>query len=139
MFQQIAISILVSILAQVGVTSPEVVTYDAQENAGFCVEFDQYHNEACVETRGIIGVYLCNDTKSDDCQVLDLTGIDKPDNKLAKVARLLDCTIDFQTAQPYCYTPGEKETVEGEEYAHKGGQFWKAYNQHVLNLPALFK
>ena len=139
MFQHIALSVALSILAQFGIVNPPVTSYIGNENAGFCIQFDKYYNEVCVETEGVPGVYLCNITKSEDCGVLDLTGIDRQDNVLAKVGFAFGCNVDIQTAEPECHMPGDVIISDDGNYVHKGGQFWKAYNQRVLNLPALSK
>lgn len=140
LIQSITLAILLSVVSPIK-PDTKVTTYDGKENAGVCVEIDAYHNEVCVETRGIIGVYLCNSTLSEDCGKLDISPLKTQNSNLEKVAKLFDCVIDVSNAEPYCYMPEEVEIVEGEKITHNGGIFWKVYNAVVnkINLPALTK
>lgn len=139
MITHIALALVLSILAQFGVQNPSVTQYNAKQNEGFCVEFDAYHNEICVETRGIVGVYLCNVTLSDDCGIIDVTPLSQPSSTLEKVLKAFDCSIDMEHNEPYCYVAGEVEHLEDGDYIHKSSQFVKAYNLRVFSLPTLKK
>ena len=140
LIQSIALSILLSVVSPIK-PDAKVTTYNGAKNAGVCVEIDTTHNEVCVETQGVVGVYLCNPTLSEDCGKLDVTLLKTQNSNLDKVAKLFDCTIDMSNAEPYCHLPGEVETIEGEKIVHSGGIFWKVYNTVVnkINLPALTK
>ena len=135
--QSIALAIVLSTIAPIK-PDAKVTAYSGQ-NKGFCVEIDNSHNELCVETEGVVGVYLCNPTLSDDCGVLDVSPLATPNSNLQKIAKLFDCTINVESSESYCYMPGEVESVEDETITHDGGIFWKIYNSVVIkvNLPVL--
>lgn len=140
LIQSITLAILLSVVSPIKPDAKATI-YNGAKNAGVCVEIDATHNEVCVETQGVVGVYLCNPTLSEDCGKLDVTLLKTQGSNLDKVAKLFDCTIDMSNAEPYCYMPGEVESVEDETITHDGGIFWKVYNSVVnkINLPALTK